>query len=259
MNDSSIATTLASHSELVALGILIAGVIVARLASLGVGSVLNALDRRAALFATTETSVLSPRVISITRIFFFWLILIFAISLSLSVLGISGISAALESIIEFAPKALIAFSIVVVGHLLGLVASHLISELDSEATTASVGPRMAHGSIVVIATILAVQNIGVDITFIRRLILILVGSVSAGFMLAFALGARQYVGNLLASRQMSRLLVGQRIRVGEVEGEIIEIYDTGLDIATEEGIASVPAARLVNEGLLRIAEKDDNG
>lgn len=250
---------LASNSELVALGVLIAGLIIARLASLGVGSLLNALDRRAARFATTENTVLSPKVISITRIFFFWLILIFAISLSLSVLGIRGISEALESIIEFAPRALIAFSIIIVGHLLGLVASHLITELDSETTTASIGPRLAHGSIVVIATILAVQNIGVDITFIRRLILILVGSVSAGLMLAFALGARQYVGNLLAGREISRLLVGQRIRVGDIEGDIVDIHDTGLDVATDEGIASVPAARLVNEGVLRIAGKDDNG
>lgn len=259
MDETTIASGLAGRSELIALAILIVGLVTARLASAVVGSALGALDRRAARIATTETTVLSPRVIRVTRAFFFWLILVLAVSLALRVLGIGGISAGLAAVIDFAPRALVAFSIVIVGHLLGLTASHLISQLDDNITTESIGPRLAHGAILAVAIVMGLQHIDVDISFITRLLLILVGTVSAGLMLAFALGARQHVANLLARRELSRLAIGQRIRVDGIEGNIVDIYDTGLDIATDDGIASVPSARLAEVGVLRKAgtENDD--
>jgi hypothetical protein len=251
-------TGLASRAELIALAILIVGLLIARLASVAVGSAMGALDRRAARLATTETTVLSPKVIRVTRAFFFWLILVLAVSLSLRALGIGGLSTGLESVIEFAPKVLVAFSIVIVGHLLGLTASHLISQLDDNITTTSVGPRLAHGSIVAVAVVMGLQHINVDISFVTRLLLILVGAVSAGLMLAFALGARMHVANLLARHELSRLTIGERVRVDGIEGNIVEIYNTGLDIATDEGIVSVPAARLAEMGVLRKVESEDD-
>lgn len=258
MDESTIASGLAGRSELIALAILIGGVVIARLASVLVGKGLSSLDRRAARLAVSETTVLSPRVIRVTRAFFFWLILVLAVSLSLRVLGIGGISTGLAGVIEFAPRALVAFSIVVVGHLLGLTASHLIAQLDDDITTESVGPRLAHGFILAVAIVMGLQHISVDISFVTRLLLILVGTISAGLMLAFALGARQYVANLLARRELSRLTIGQRIRVDGIEGDIVDIYNTGLDIATDEGVASVPSARLAEIGVLRTAETDDD-
>ena len=53
----------------------------------------------------------------------------------------------------------------------------------------------------------------------------------------------RHVANLLARRELSRLAIGERIRVDGVEGDIVDIYNTGLDIATEDGITSIPAAR----------------
>ena len=259
MDESAAALSFAGRSELIALAILIGGLVIARLASVLVGRGLGTLDRRAARYAVSETTVLSPKVIRVTRAFFFWLILVLAVALSLRVLGIGGLSVGLTGLIDFAPRALVAFSIVVVGHLLGLTASHLIAQLDDDITTASVGPRLAHGFILAVAIVMGLQHVSVDISFVTRLLLILVGTVSAGLMLAFALGARQYVANLLARRELSRLAIGQRIRVDGIEGSIVDIYSTGLDIVTDEGIASVPAARLAEIGVLRTTATEDDG
>lgn len=258
MDEPTIMSDLASRSELIALAILIVGLLIARLASVVVGSVLNALDRRAARIATSETAVLSPRVIRVARAFFFWLILILAVSFSLRVLGVGGISEGLSGVIDFTPKALVAFSIVIAGHLLGLIASHLISRLDDNITTESIGPRMAHGAILAVAIVMGLQHIDVDISFVTRLVLILVGTVSAGLMLAFALGARQHVANLLARRELARLAIGQHVRVDNVEGRIVDIYATGVDVATDDGIASIPSARLAELGVLRRTSTEDD-
>ena len=55
---------------------------------------------------------------------------------------------------------------------------------------------------------MGLQHVNVDITFVTQLVLILVGTVSAGLMLAFSLGARRHVANLLARRELSRLAIG---------------------------------------------------
>ncbi len=259
MDESSITSGLASRLELIALAILIVGVVVARLASMAAGRILDGLDRHAARLATTETTVLSPKVIDVTRAFVFWIFVVLAVLLSLRFLGVGGVSDGFNSIIEFTPKILVAIAIVIVGHLLGLIAGHLLSQLDDDIASDSIGPRLLHGAILAVAIVMGLQHISVDISFITRLILILVGTVSAGLMLAFALGARQHVANLLARRELSRLAIGERIRVDGVEGEIVDIYSTGLDIATDDGVASIPAARLAELSVLRRAETDDDG
>lgn len=250
---------LASRNELIALAILLVGVIVARLASLAVGGILAMIDRRTARLTTSDTSVVSPRLIDVSRVIVFWLVVILAVSLALRLLGVGGISTMLNGVIEFIPQVLVAFTIIVGGHLVGLLASHLVAEVSDDLSTESVGPRLLHGAIVVVAVVMGLQHINVDISFITQLLLILVAVVGGGLMLAFALGARRHVANLLARDALSRLAVGDRIRVDDLEGSVVDIYNTGLDIATDDGIASIPAARLTEVAVLRKSIGDDGG
>lgn len=245
---------IAARNELIALAILIAGVIGARLVSMAVVSILGLVDRRMARLATTEKSIISPRLIRVTRAIVFWLVLVLAVSFSLRILGVGDISTLASGVIDFIPELLVAITIVIAGHVAGLIAGHLVSELSDEITTESIGPRLLHGAIVTVAVVMGLQHINVDISFVTRLMLIVVAIAGGGFMLSFALGARQHVANLLARRELSRLSVGDRIRVDEVEGEVIDIHATGIDVATSDGVASVPAARLAETGFLRLAD-----
>ena len=73
-------------------------------------------------------------------------------------------------------------------------------------------------------------------------------------MLAFALGARRHVANLLAHRELARINVGERIRIDDVEGVVVEIHDTAVDVTTKHGVATVPAARFAESTVLRLSE-----
>ncbi|NNF16405.1 MAG: mechanosensitive ion channel, partial [Gammaproteobacteria bacterium] len=105
-----------------------------------------------------------------------------------------------------------------------------------------------------VAIVMALQHVGIDITFVTRLLLILVAVVGGGLMLAFAIGARCHVANLLAHRELSRIAVGEYIRIDEVQGKVVEIHNTAVDIATAEGIATIPAARFAEVNVLRLSE-----
>lgn len=260
MENSTISNAIAAHPELAAVAVLVVGFVVARLASIGVGYGLAALDRRMARITTSEASVLTPRLISLSRSFVFWLLLVLAVAFSARVLGVGGGLAVLNiQFIQFVPNVLIAFAIVVAGHLTGLLASNLLTQFNSQIPVDSIGPRLLHATIVAVAVVMALQHIGVDITFITRLLLILVAISSGGLMLAFALGAKQHVANLLAHREVSRLAIGERIRIDDVEGPIVEITSTSVEITTKAGVVSVPASRFAETNVLRARGEKDSG
>ena len=163
------------------------------------------------------------------------------------------------SLIDFIPHLLVAFTIVVAGHVLGLIASHLLIELNDAFRADSVAPRLAYAVFVTVGVVMGLQHIAVDISFVTQLLLILVAVVGGGLMLAFALGARQHVANLLARRELSRLSVGDKVRVGNTEGEVVDIFETGLDVATGEGITTIPSSLLATSVVVRLADDDDSG
>ena len=256
MDETSTALGIATRSELVALGILVVGVVLARVASIGVGSLLEFVDRRAARVTMTEQTMLSPGIIRVSRIFLFWLLVALSVLMALRVMGVGGPSAIVNTVLGFTPRVFIAFSIIVAGHLLGLVAAHLLSRLSDDVSPDSIGPRLLHLGILSVAIVMGLQHVNVDISFITRLFLILVGTVSAGLMLAFALGARQHVANLLARRELARLAVGERVRIDGIEGTIVDVHSTGIDVAVDDGIASVPAAKLAESGFVHLKGSD---
>lgn len=258
MGESSPLFGYLSRPELAALATLVVGIVIARFASMGVGLLLEAMDRRAARLTTTDQALIPPALVKLSKVFVFWLVIAGSVLLSLPILGIGGLPEFLNSALEFMPKLFVAFTIIVAGHLLGLLARHLVSGLENRWTVDSTGPRLLHFAVLAVAIVMGLQHVNVDISFITRLILILVATASAGLMLAFSLGARQHVANLLAHRELGRLSVGDRVRIDDVEGNVVEIYSTGVDIATDKGIASVPAARFAETGMLRLSRTADD-
>ena len=63
-----------------------------------------------------------------------------------------------------------------------------------------------------------------------------------GFALAFGLGARTLVSNLIAAHHLRDVLEpGQEIRIGDWEGTVLEVAATAVILDTESGRVSVPA------------------
>lgn len=244
-----------ARDEVIAVVILVLGVIVARLASIAAGALFGFLDRRAARLTTSEKPLMPPKLVRIIRSVIFWLIIVLAISYALAVLGFGDLPTLLTNVMNFVPQVLVAFAIVVAGHVFGLLASHVMSSSSSAVSSGSLMPRLVYGIILIVAIVMGLQHINVDISFVTRLLLIGIAVAGSGLMLAFGLGARSHVANLLARRELARLSVADRIRVDGVEGEIVDIHSTGVDIATAEGIAHVPAARFAETSFV-ILRKD---
>jgi len=123
----------------------------------------------------------------------------------------------------------------------------------------SLASRLVYVAILSVAIVTDLDQLGIDTTFLTQLVLVLVIVLLGGLMLTFALGAREYVANLIARSELQRYAPGERIRIGATEGVVLEIRATGLDLVTDEGIVSIPAANFARMDVLRIVEGQANG
>lgn len=233
----------------------------ARAAIRGLGSRINrGLDRmlRAERAARLR---LSPAMLRLIGTAVFWLILLLFLSFATGLAGMDGVTEWLRDVLRYLPTLLFGVLIIVAGHLIGLLVRDLLLEALATANVEQreVVARLAQTATFLTALIIGVHQVGVNVSFVTLVIAVALGSVLLAFSLAFGLGARGLVANLIGTHYLRRQLQpGVRVRVGEVEGEIIEITPTNVVLETDAGRAFVPA-RLFNEqvSLLIPAERDE--
>ena len=238
--------------------ILIVGFVFARLAERGASRGLDALDSWMSRHSTAESTPISPATFGLIKGAVFWLVIVAAVFAALRVLGIGEFGTVFDGAAAFVPRMLVALVILAAGHLLGLLARGLLPTLSEAFQPDTIVPRIAHMSVLLLAVLIAIQQLGIDISFITQLVLLLLLVSLGGMSLAFALGARTYVANLIARSDLSRISVGDRIRVDELDGIVLRIHGTGLELSTESGIVSIPAARFSEVPVLRYAEDSDD-
>lgn len=179
--------------------------------------------------------------------FVYWVVLLFFFAGASEVVGLTVVSDGLSRLAGYLPQVLAAALVV----LCGLVLANLSRRAVVSASTSA---GIAHGeligrsvrlAIMLVAGVVALDQIGIDSSVLNLLVLIAVGAMLGGTALAFGLGARNVVGDLLAVHYLARTYrAGQVIRVGELQGRIVEFTSTGVMLQTDDGQVLVPGADL---------------
>ena len=105
--------------------------------------------------------------------------------------------------------------------------------------------RVVQVILVSTAVMVAVQQLGLDVSFLTTLLMVVIGVLLAGIAMAFALGARTFFANLVgahALRQHCR--PGEYLQIGAVSGVIAEISQTVVFLDSQQGRISIPACLL---------------
>jgi small-conductance mechanosensitive channel len=132
--------------------------------------------------------------------------------------------------------------------LAGLVLANLARGAVSRAADSTrIGYGAALGKsarvvILLVAGVIALDQLGVDSQLLIVSTNILIASMIGGTALAFALGSRTAVRNILALHYLTQTYeVGQRVRLDDLEGEIIEFKKDCVVLASADGLVHVPA------------------
>jgi hypothetical protein len=174
----------------------------------------------------------------------FWAVLLVFIMAATETLGVPVIATWIGGLSYYLPRMIAGLLILFAGLLAGNLAGEAIRRAAQAAgfAQAALLGQAARLAILLIAVVTAVEQLGIDTAFLTATIAILFGAIVGGAALAFGLGARAHVGNLIAAHYLRQVYrEGQTIRVAEVEGRLAEIIPTAAVIETDEGRVLVPA------------------
>jgi len=212
----------------------------------GLGERLNQRIARLLTGDKAERVRLSPALLRLLSNLVFWAVVLAFVTAAAEVAEFDTLGLWLERLVSYLPNLLVGALIIAAGHLIGGIVRDLLQDaLDSAgvAQRTLIG-KLAQAATFLAAVVIGIEQIGIDVTFVTTMIAIVLGVVLAGFSLAFGLGARQSVANLIAARSLRRhFALGQRARFGSIEGEIVEFTPTSVILSTLEGRVHVPASQ----------------
>ena len=244
--------------------LLLAGWIVASIGRALVVRLIKGLNRIRSRFKIAGTDALpdiaQPLAVVISKVVF-WVIILIFLALSLDVLGLSMFAGWLSRLVNHLPNilsgALIIWAGIVFSGLVGqAVSTAAVNFSDAQRTALA---RIAQLFTLTLLILMGVDQIGVDITIVVTILSVAIGAALGGLAIAFSLGARDLVSNLIGARYLNAdYRIGERIRIGEHEGTVLEISSVSVILETEEGRVMVPARQFSERASVLITRENED-
>ncbi|HEX2179626.1 MAG TPA: mechanosensitive ion channel domain-containing protein [Actinomycetota bacterium] len=240
-----------------AAGILLAGWLLARLMRFLTAKMFDSWARRltprlsrlvgeGAMQARLESSGTKRSISRAAQMLVFWVVFLAFATMATEALGLDIVAAWLSGVVAFLPRILGALLVIFLGALLG---SAVRTAVTAAAGSAGFGypkllGKLARVAVLAVSVIVALDQVGLDIAFLIVMAAVVAGALLGGAALAFGLGARASVSNILASHYLvDTFKVGHRIKIGEIEGKILEITPTSVIVDAGTGRAVIPASQ----------------
>jgi len=189
----------------------------------------------------------------------FWVVMLFFLTAATHMLGIDTFTTWMNKVVGYLPTLVVGALIILAGILL----SNLARDLVVAATPIEPGSRQLLGravqvTILVLAVVIGAGQIGINTTFLIIIASVLLGTVLGGLALAMSLGARTFVANLIGTRYLREAYrPGQRIRIGEHEGVILDFTPTAVVLETAAGRTMLPGKMFQDTPSVLVVEDGD--
>jgi len=201
----------------------------------------------AELFGKNDYDIIPSKIL--LKFVKYLIILIFIIIASES-LGLTMVSEGIASFIGYLPILISALLIFVVGvYLASLIKKAVQDTLKSlEVNGSNLVGNIVFYAIVVVVSITALNQAGIDTEIITSNLTLILGSVLISFTIAFGLGARDVITRLLFGfYSRKNFEVGQHIKTKKIEGTIQQIDNICITIKTDSGLVVLPIKIFVDQ------------
>ena len=187
----------------------------------------------------------------------YWTVLIFFLTAATETLGLPVVTTWFSSIAMYLPRILSAVLIGFAGLIGGILLRDLIVTATAGVTYGRTLGRLVQVATLLVSLLVAVDQTGINIAFLTTVVITLLAALLFAAALAFGLGARVTVSNILASHYLQKAYtVGQRVKIGEWEGEIVQITATAVVLESGVGRALVPARMFSETASVLLTGKD---
>jgi len=240
---------LAAALGLIALGWLAAWLtrgLIARSLTAGLGL----LSRQRTVGRAVERSRLGPGFVKMMSHVGYWFVLVLFVAAAVERLNLMIAASLVSTLVAFIPRVLVALLIVFAAVVAGQLAAAGTMRTAGAAglPQATLLARAVQMILVFFGLVTAADHLGIHSTLLTVVVATGVGAVLGGATLAFGLGSGLAVSNIVSVFYVLKTYrVGQVIRIGDLEGEIVEITQTGVFLAAPEGRVLVPGRRFAEE------------
>ena len=187
----------------------------------------------------------------------YWLVILFFLTSATNTLGLRIFAGWLEQLVSYLPNIFSGCLIIFAGVILANIARDAtIAALPtlSEQQKLLAG-RLVQGLTLILLVVVGLDQIGIDITVIITVLAVTFAAFFGGLSLAFSLGARTFVSNVIGAHYLDRdLTAGQKIKIQDIEGTVLEITTAAVIVETKEGRLSIPAHLFAQEVTLILAK-----
>lgn len=247
------------------------GAVVLLLVGLGVARVLRyttrkIAERTVARLARTrpmDTRVQQPRSYSaapaIAGRIVYWVVLLFFVLAASELLDLELLSSLLGGITAYIPRLIAGLLILFIGLWLAELTRAVLRRSGARMgmERSDILGRLGQVLVLLVVFAIAAGQVGIDNTLLTALVAILFAVMFGAVALAFSLGARTLVANLLAAQSIARTYsVGDVIRIEAIEGRILRITSTSLILETPDGQTLVPAKRFSEIESVQLSRPD---
>ncbi|NJC27422.1 mechanosensitive ion channel family protein [Neolewinella antarctica] len=240
-----------------ALIVLIIGYVLARLIEM---LVIRSLRHTGRLVSRRFVQLNLSQYATVIGLIVFWFVILLTFLLVSDILKFTLITVGIKSLLQYLPNLLAAGFTVLLAYILGKFLANLVASVGTKVGVSyglTLGRIIQYG-IVIIGVIIAIDQIGIEIAFFINIINIILAALLFGAALAFGLGARTSISNILATFYVRKMYKeGDEIRIGDLEGKITKIDTTAVVLETKLGQCNVPA-KAFNESTSLLLKKTES-
>ncbi len=182
--------------------------------------------------------------------FVYWVILLLFFITASDTLGWTVVSQSIGDLITYLPQLLSGLIIFVIGfYIADFVRKGLRGILESLNIKAfRILSNIAYYIILIIITVAAIDQIGIDTQIITSNITVIIGGIVLAFAVSFGFSSRHILLNILSSFYTeSSFKPGQKIEMGDITGTIEKIDTMSCTIKTNKGLTVIPVSKLLSE------------
>lgn len=190
---------------------------------------------------------------------FYWVLMLLFITSAANVLGWELLTNGIASFMGYLPTLGIALIIFVIGiYIAELIRTMVYTAANSIGISgAKTISNIVYYLLFIFIAITALNQAGINTDVITSNLTIILGSLLLAFALSYGAASRHLVTNMLSSfYSKGKFKEGQRIRVKEVEGEILSIDSISVTLNTPTGKMVLPSKILIEEQVLILDENE---
>ena len=174
----------------------------------------------------------------------YWFAVFFVLLLLSKTLDLGTASDAIGAIVSYIPNLIIGLLLLVFGLLIGRFLRDIVSSalVRTGVTASTILGHLTQVVIILFACLLALRQIGFDVSIITTNVAIILAVLLATSGLALSMGLRPLLEQAFCSRQLKQLLkVGDHIELNGVSGTVVAITLTHVVLQNAHGDLLVPA------------------